>query len=142
MVEMNLAGQFHSSLPSLLPPPYLRKTICSFLAFYSGKDQRGSNDWMAPSALRGRWESWDHSARVGSSFSWGSRPESVLSRWAVLLPGGISDNKVSAVSLAGEVLGSERLFRHVPDSSPPSAPRKGPCVASRLALSWQPIRCE
>lgn len=48
MVEMNLAGQFCSFSPSFLPPLHFKKTICSFLAFYSSKDQRGCDDWMAP----------------------------------------------------------------------------------------------
>lgn len=40
--------------------------------------------------------------------------EAVLSHRAVLLPGEISDNgtEVSTVPPAGEILGSEPLFRH------------------------------
>lgn len=67
MVEMNLAGQFCSFSPSFLPPLHFKKTIHSFSTFYSSKDQRGYNVWMAPSALR-RWRGLgDHSARVGQA---------------------------------------------------------------------------
>lgn len=71
--------------------------------------------WL-PLHSGGRWESQDRSAGagVGSSFSRGSCPGSAVSCRAVLLPGGISDFEVSAVPLAGEVLGSEHFFRHCP----------------------------
>lgn len=73
---MNLAGLLLTLAPS--PPPHLRKTVCSSADFYCRKDQRGANDWMAPSALGGavgvagpqcRGRGWELLSWVGSELS-------------------------------------------------------------------------
>lgn len=87
------------------------------------------------------WESWDHGAGVGSSFSQGSCPEFVLSCRAVLLPSGTSDHRASAVSVAGEGLGASTCSGTclaLPLPQPPQRSRQHFQAPAVLAAHWGP----